>query len=125
MIKCWKPSSIVAYRAFPLISHYSASKSAVRGLTQAFALEVATNGITCNAYAPGIVGTAMCGEMDEAMGRMLGAAKGETTKKNSEESGQAKDVVETFSYLSGKRSDYMTEQTCKLFMEPPVAYRAH
>ncbi len=39
----------------------------------------------------------MCGEMDEAMGRMLGAAKGEMTKKNSEESGQAKDVAETFS----------------------------
>ncbi|KAK0513584.1 hypothetical protein JMJ35_003948 [Cladonia borealis] len=59
-------ASVVAYRPFSLLSHYSASKWAVRGLTQAFALEVATHGITCNAYAPGIVGTA-CGKGSDYM----------------------------------------------------------
>jgi NAD(P)-dependent dehydrogenase (short-subunit alcohol dehydrogenase family) len=49
--------SIVAFKPFPLLSHYSASKWAVRGLTQAFAMEMAEYKITVNAYAPGIVGT--------------------------------------------------------------------
>jgi NAD(P)-dependent dehydrogenase (short-subunit alcohol dehydrogenase family) len=34
-------ASIVAFKPFPLLSHYSASKWAVRGLTQVFAMEVA------------------------------------------------------------------------------------
>lgn len=53
------PYSIVAFKPFPLLSHYSASKWAVRGLTQAFAMEMAEHKITVNAYAPGIVGTGM------------------------------------------------------------------
>ena len=130
MNKVLKPPSIVAYRPFSLLSHYSASKWAVRGLTQAFALEVATHGITCNAYAPGIVGTAMWDEMDEAMGRMSGAAKGETIKKYSEKVLMGRvsvpeDVAETVSYLSGRGSDYMTGQTCKSSGNPSVAYYAH
>lgn len=51
--------SITAFKPFPLLSHYSASKWAVRGLTQAFAMEMAEHKITVNAYAPGIVGTGM------------------------------------------------------------------
>jgi NAD(P)-dependent dehydrogenase (short-subunit alcohol dehydrogenase family) len=54
-------ASIVAFKPFPMLSHYSASKWAVRGLNQAFAMELAEEGITCNCYAPGIVGTAMWG----------------------------------------------------------------
>lgn len=46
-------ASIVAFKPFPLLSHYSASKWAVRGLNQAYAMEVAEHHITCNAYAPG------------------------------------------------------------------------
>lgn len=52
-------ASIVAFKPFALLSHYSSSKWAVRGLTQAYAMEMATHKITVNAYAPGIVGTAM------------------------------------------------------------------
>ena len=52
-------ASIVAFKPFQLLPHYSASKWAVRGLTQAYALELAEHGITANAYAPGIVGTKM------------------------------------------------------------------
>lgn len=46
-------ASIVAFKPFPLLSHYSASKWAVRGLTQAYAMELAEHKITVNAYAPG------------------------------------------------------------------------
>ena len=52
-------ASIVAFKPFPLLAHYSASKWAVRGLTQVFAMEMAQHQIRVNAYAPGIVGTSM------------------------------------------------------------------
>jgi NAD(P)-dependent dehydrogenase (short-subunit alcohol dehydrogenase family) len=51
-------ASIVAFKPFVMLPHYSASKWAVRGLTQAYAMELAEHNITVNAYAPGIVGTA-------------------------------------------------------------------
>ena len=50
-------ASIVAFKPFPLLSHYSSSKWAVRGLNQAYAMEMAGHHITANTYAPGIVGT--------------------------------------------------------------------
>lgn len=52
-------ASIAGKVGFPGISHYSASKFAVIGFTNAVAKEVATEGITVNALCPGIVGTAM------------------------------------------------------------------
>ena len=69
-------ASIVAFKPFALLSHYSASKWAVRGLTQAFAMEMAEHKITVNAYAPGIVGTAMWDQIDEKLGEMHGRPKG-------------------------------------------------
>ena len=44
-------ASIVAFKPFPMLSHYSASKWAVRGLTQAYAMELADHHITVHAYA--------------------------------------------------------------------------
>lgn len=49
-------ASIVAHKPFAMLSHYSASKWAVRGLTQAYAMELAEHQITANSYCPGIVG---------------------------------------------------------------------
>ncbi|KIW73463.1 hypothetical protein PV04_01579 [Phialophora macrospora] len=78
-------ASIVAFKPFPLLSHYSASKWAVRGLTQVFAMEVAKHKINVNAYAPGIVGTAMWDLIDEKLGEIEGRPRGETVKKYSSE----------------------------------------
>lgn len=74
-------ASIVAFKPFPLLSHYSASKWAVRGLTQAMAMEMAEHKITVNGYAPGIVGTAMWELIDEKLAEKKGAKKGEMLKK--------------------------------------------
>lgn len=74
-------ASIVAFKPFPLLSHYSASKWAVRGFTQAFAMEMARHKISVNAYAPGIVGTAMWELIDEKLGEIEGRPKGETVTK--------------------------------------------
>jgi NAD(P)-dependent dehydrogenase (short-subunit alcohol dehydrogenase family) len=110
-------ASIVAFKPFALLSHYSASKWAVRGMTQAFAMEMAEHKITVNAYAPGIVGTAMWDLIDEKMGERTGAKKGDTIKKYSEDlialgrTSVPEDVSGVVSFLAGKDSDYMTGQT--------------
>lgn len=52
-------ASIAGKVGFPDLSHYSASKFAVIGFTNAVAKEVATEGVTVNAICPGIVGTGM------------------------------------------------------------------
>ncbi|KAJ4297221.1 hypothetical protein N0V88_004139 [Collariella sp. IMI 366227] len=61
-------ASIVAFRPFPLLGHYTASKWAVRGLAQAYATELASERITANAYAPGIVDTKMWELIDQGLG---------------------------------------------------------
>ncbi|RYO69438.1 hypothetical protein AA0113_g4090 [Alternaria arborescens] len=110
-------ASIVAFKPFALLSHYSASKWAVRGLTQAFAMEMAEHRITVNAYAPGIVGTAMWDLIDEKLGEKTGAKKGDTIKKYTNElialgrTSVPEDVSSTVSFLCSKDSDYMTGQT--------------
>jgi len=52
-------ASIAGKEGFPNLAHYSASKFAVVGFTNALAKEVALEGITVNAICPGIVRTFM------------------------------------------------------------------
>ncbi|KAF7557790.1 hypothetical protein G7Z17_g420 [Cylindrodendrum hubeiense] len=110
-------ASIVAMKPFPMLSHYSASKFAVRGFTQAFAMEMAPHKITVNAYAPGIVGTSMWDLIDEELAKVNGAKKGEMIKKYSDDlialgrTSVPEDVSKVVSFLSGPDSDYMTGQT--------------
>ncbi len=52
-------SSVAGKAGFPTLAHYSASKFAVVGFTNALAKEVAQDGITVNAICPGIIGTQM------------------------------------------------------------------
>lgn len=110
-------ASIVAYKPFPLLVHYSAAKFAVKGLTQGTAMELAKYKITCNAYAPGIVGTAMWDLIDEELGKADGRPRGETIKKYSQDlillgrTSVPTDVAKTVSFLASPDSDYMTGQT--------------
>ncbi|MCC2976733.1 SDR family oxidoreductase [Sphingomonas sp. PL-96] len=109
-------ASIVAFRPFALLAHYSASKWAVRGLTQAAAMEWAKHGITVNAYGPGIVGTAMWDLIDEKLSAEEGIPRGEALKKYSESIlmgrvSEPDDVAKLVSYLASPDSDYMTGQT--------------
>ena len=131
-------ASIVAFKPFPLLSHYSASKWAVRGewtlgrsqlphlltgdlgLTQAMAMEMSEHNITCNAYAPGIVGTAMWELIDEKLCEKHGRKKGEMMDKYVKEltalgrPSTPEDLQGVLSYLSSKDSDFMTGQTLVL-----------
>ncbi|CAJ2505418.1 Uu.00g128120.m01.CDS01 [Anthostomella pinea] len=110
-------ASIVAFKPFPLLSHYSASKWAVRGLTQAYAMELAEHNITVNAYAPGIVGTAMWELIDAQMAEKKGMRKGEVIKKMVHEQtalgrvSVSEDVAKLVSFLASSDSDFVTGQT--------------
>ncbi|USK60296.1 acetoin reductase [Peribacillus asahii] len=108
-------ASIASYKGFSLLGTYSATKFAVRGLTQAAAQELAQFGITVNAYCPGIVGTQMWDLIDEKMGHYMGLERGEAFKKFSESitlgrSETPEDVAKFVSYLASTDSDYMTGQ---------------
>ena len=109
-------ASIVVFRPFALLGPYSASKWAVRGLTQAAAMEWAEHKITVNAYGPGIVGTAMWDLIDEKLGAKQGLAKGEALAENAKSIllgrvSVPNDVAQLVSYLSSEDSDYVTGQT--------------
>jgi meso-butanediol dehydrogenase/(S,S)-butanediol dehydrogenase/diacetyl reductase len=109
-------ASIAAHKGFAMLGHYSASKWAVRGLTQAAAQEWAEYGITVNAYCPGIVGTAMWELIDEELAKHMGLKKGEALKQYSElialgRVEEPEDVAAFVSYLASKDSDYMTGQS--------------
>ena len=108
-------SSIAGHEGFPLLGIYSATKFAVRALTQAAAKEFASDGITVNAYCPGIVGTDMWVEIDRRMAELTGAEIGANYKKyvGGIALGRAEtpeDVAAFVSYLAGPDSDYMTGQ---------------
>lgn len=108
-------SSIAGHEGFPLLGVYSATKFAVRALTQAAAKEFASDGITVNAYCPGVVGTDMWVEIDRRMAEITGAEIGASYKKyvGSIALGRAEtpeDVAAFVSYLAGPDSDYMTGQ---------------
>lgn len=60
-------ASDAAKTAEAYIAHYSASKFAVVGLTQAIALEHAGDGITANAICPAITDTAMMNQLADLM----------------------------------------------------------
>lgn len=108
-------SSIAGHEGFPLLGIYSATKFSVRALTQAAANELASAGITVNAYCPGVVGTDIWVEIDRRMAELTGAEIGSSYKKyvGGIALGRAEtpeDVAAFVSYLAGPDSDYMTGQ---------------
>lgn len=108
-------SSIAGHDGFGMLGVYSASKFAVRGLTQAAAKEYASAGITVNAYCPGVVGTDMWVEIDQRFAELTGAEVGATFQQyvGGIALGRAEtpeDVAGFVSYLAGPDAAYMTGQ---------------
>ena len=108
-------SSIAGHEGFAMLGPYSATKFAVRALTQAAAKEHAADGITVNAYCPGVVGTDMWVEIDKRFAELTGAAEGETFENFSSTIALGRpetpeDVAGFVAYLAGPGADYMTGQ---------------
>ena len=108
-------SSIAGHEGFAMLGVYSATKFAVRALTQVAAQEYASDGITVNAYCPGVVGTDMWVEIDKRMAEVTGAPIGATYEKfvSGILLGRAEtpeDVAAFVAYLASPDADYMTGQ---------------
>jgi len=119
-------SSIAGHDGFAMLGVYSATKFAVRALTQAAAKEYASAGITVNAYCPGIVGTDMWVEIDARFAEITGAPKGATYKKYVEgiALGRAQtpeDVAALVAFLASDDSDYITGQS--ILTDGGIVYR--
>ncbi len=99
----------------PDLAVYGATKFAVRGITQTAARDLASQGITVNAYCPGIVRTPMM----EGIARKIADENGQSLQWGLEQwassvalgrLSESEDVAACVSYLAGKDSDYMTGQ---------------
>lgn len=107
--------SIAGQEGFEMLSPYSASKFAVKGITQAAAKELAKHKITVNSYCPGIVGTSMWERLDEKMMKYMGTKKGEAFEKYAAgialgRTQTPEDVADLVSFLASPQSDYITGQ---------------
>ncbi|KAF7373253.1 hypothetical protein MSAN_00534200 [Mycena sanguinolenta] len=96
-----------------IIGPYSASKFAIRGLTQAAALEFGAHGITVNAYAPGCIDTPLLSLAS------VGGDTSEMIKRNIAASplkriGVPEDVSNLVSFLVSKESQFITGQTVSI-----------
>ncbi|MEO9779179.1 MAG: acetoin reductase [Sedimentitalea sp.] len=109
-------ASIAAHEGYPMLGAYCSTKFAVRSLTQSAAKEFAPDGITVNAYCPGVVGTDMWTEIDQRFAEVTGAKVGATFDEfvGSIALGRSQtptDVANFVSWLAGPDSDYMTGQS--------------
>ncbi len=106
-----------ARQGFIFTPHYAASKFGVVGITQSLAKELAKEGITVNAFCPGIIETDMWSYNDQAWGRLLGNyAPGELMAEWVENipmgrAGSGEDVAGLVAFLAGPDSSYITGQT--------------
>ncbi|CAF1648513.1 unnamed protein product [Adineta ricciae] len=108
--------STAGYRGYPMISHYSATKWGVRGLTQAAAQEWARHNITVNAYCPGLIDTRMTQTCNEELAKLRGLTVEENASNSAKNipigrTGQPDDVSNVVSFLASKDSDYITGQS--------------
>lgn len=108
--------SIAGHESYEMLGSYCATKHAVRSLTQTAAKEYARDGITVNAYCPGVAGTSMWTRIDQAMGHYMGTKPGEAFEKFSAgillgRTQEPEDVGNLVSFLASTDSDYITGQS--------------
>lgn len=108
-------ASIASRQGFPDFSHYCASKAAVLSLTQSGARSFADQGITVNAFAPGVVDTPLWEDLDKVLAERDNKAEGQAMAEFSEgiligRPATPRDIVPTALFLASSDSDYMTGQ---------------
>lgn len=97
-------ASVAGLIGFHGQTNYAAAKAGVMGLTRVLAKELARRGITVNAVAPGVIQTAMLGEVKEEVKaeylRQIPAGR----------LGQPEDVANAVLFLASEESGYITGQ---------------
>jgi 3-oxoacyl-[acyl-carrier protein] reductase len=85
-------------------ANYSASKAGLLGLTKTIARELASRGITCNAVAPGFIGTDMTDvlsqDIKDAVVKNIPMAK----------FGEPDDIAAAVAFLASAEAKYITGQ---------------
>lgn len=109
-------ASVASHRAGKFQAAYSASKFAVRGMSQSAAQELAEHGITVNCYSPGVVHTPMWESIDQALAERKGTELGSEMQAmlNVIPLGRLEtptDVAGVVSFLASPDSAYMTGQS--------------
>ncbi|KAF8132513.1 hypothetical protein EV363DRAFT_1163803, partial [Boletus edulis] len=113
-------SSIAGKLGHPLCSAYSASKFAVRGLTQTAALELGRHKITVNSYAPGAINipsrTCPYAGLSLNHGSNLDSESNcHIDRQPIKHDGQPEDVASIVSYLASKEAHFITGEYMRSF----------
>ncbi len=108
-------ASLAAKVGAPLLAHYSASKFAVLGWTQALARELAVDGIRVNAVCPGFVKTGMQSREVEWEAGLRGMTPDEVIADYIRQTPLGRleapeDVAEVVAFLSSDAARFMTGQ---------------
>ncbi|KAJ7234748.1 acetoin reductase family protein [Mycena haematopus] len=107
-------SSVAGKKGSPFNFAYTASKFAVRGITQSAALEFGAHGITVNAYAPGAIDTDLLPYImpaDTSREALLNAVK-KTSPLNIV--GAPSDIADLVSFIASDESRFITGQTISI-----------
>lgn len=113
-------ASVAGKQGFAMVSHYSASKFAVVGLTQSAARELAEHKITVNGICPGIVATELWRKLDLDMvdcGRTEVAGQGMQEFSEDILLGRVstpEDCGGIAAFMASSDSDYMTGQSVQV-----------
>ncbi|KAK0712079.1 hypothetical protein B0H67DRAFT_647398 [Lasiosphaeris hirsuta] len=112
-------ASVAAFKASPGLGGYSASKWAIRGLVQVYAMELGRFGITANAYAPGVVDTRLLRETSAVLAGKMGVGREDMMERLTEaialgRTGVPEDVAGVVGFLAGREAGYVTGQTLAL-----------
>jgi 3-oxoacyl-[acyl-carrier protein] reductase len=98
-----------AHYGWPEHAHYTAAKAGIVGLVRTLALEVAGDGITVNAVAPGVVVTPQSSDPVNSLGPegLAEFAAAVPVGRN----GRAEDIAAAFLYLASDEAAFLTGQT--------------
>ncbi|KAF8885363.1 NAD(P)-binding protein [Infundibulicybe gibba] len=111
-------ASVAGKQGYPYSGGYSATKFAVRGMTQCLAQELGPHGITVNSYAPGAINTMLLKASGAAVGREDTVVDDEAKNCVLGYVGNPEDVASIVSYLASREAHYITGQSVSTVYYP-------